>query len=190
MKIIIYFILFFCQFSLYAFDLSFERSFPYTNGHMIKAAMLNEQWDNEFDHTLSLTCSKSESLRICRPLCNDNVKCFLTLPYCEDCIGSDPVMNFLFTNVGLTILNSHKKIQDQNLLDLLRRDDVTILSGKSAFNSFESYSSFEQYERFKSLCFDKTEEPLLFVELIQHRLTLKPIAVWCKSGFFEVEVTY
>lgn len=141
-------------------NLVFEKS------NLVSLLSFEEFWNADLRPFLSLTCS-GENTKYCSMVCtlDDQSNCSIPMPVCRDCIGTSLLVTNIFEGMGIRYRNSGRIVELSEFFTFLQKSQFVTFSSKSVYNHVDSYDSPVLRNRFKSLCSEETEYPIVFFEI-------------------------
>lgn len=149
---------------------------------------LLEQWSTDYSPELKATCSSMDQL--CLTLCDNEFECTIPVKTCKDCIGTSVLMTNIFDRMGLGYRNSGKEIDSSELIELIRSGNFVTFTSKSVYNQTDSFDSAPMKARFKTLCPNDVDYPVVFFSLKERSSILSEVKyVACGSDIFAMTST-
>lgn len=147
-------------------------------------------WNNRFERLIGVSCSEKEEY-LCADLCQDYQKCEVKENYCGNCAGDNLFLRYFFSEIGQSIINQQNEMPKQEFTEILRLGNFVTLDAKSIFNFIDKFNSLEIRQRLSSLCPNKAESPLVFIEVHPYsREPEKVLAVACTDITRETNLFY
>ncbi|MCK5882767.1 MAG: hypothetical protein KAG61_03695 [Bacteriovoracaceae bacterium] len=126
------------------------------------AIQVNTGWTKNFKKILSVNCSEDDG-HLCANLCENYSSCEVEESYCRNCAGDNLFIKYLFKELGNRIQNGGDAVPADTFLEFIKEGNFTSLTSKSIYNFIDRYNSFATKEKFRSLCPNPTEYPIVFL---------------------------
>lgn len=157
------------------------------NSHSF-AFQVTPNWNAKFEKEITIECSEPAQ---CLEICDEEKSCTVKEETCTNCLGSDVFLTFIFNEMGRVIQNNQSEILATEVIDLIKSGFFTTINSKSVYNHVDSYNSLSLRRKFRSLCSDSTQYPLVFISQDNRNRKLDEILfVQCDNGFYQLEIDY
>lgn len=150
---------------------------------------IKAEWNKvSFEKELLVGCNQNDSY-LCIDLCNSEYSCKVKENYCRNCAGDNIFLKTIFNELGRTYQNSKNKISDDDFISFIKEDNFVTLTSKSIYNTIDKFNSPKLKRKFRSLCENPTEYPIVFLEVNPvSRVPEKVKYVGCSDNKFESEI--
>ena len=136
-------------------------------------------WSDRFERMINVSCQADEEY-LCADLCGEYQQCQVKEKICGNCTGDNMFLRYFFKEIGQSIVNQQKEMSKEELISILKQGNFVSLDAKSIYNFVDKFNSLQLRERFRSLCPNISEAPMVFLEV--HAYTREPekiLAVAC-----------
>ena len=145
------------------------------------AEVIQTNWTDKFRKTLTVSCSANEIF--CENLCGSSSFCQIEEGPCRDCIGTGLKINFIFSEIGQSILNSGKQVDLRALEELINSGEFVSLTAQDVYNIVDGVQSVETYKKFESLCPQDSVNQIIFLRVNPSTREIdRPEMVYCDLG--------
>lgn len=147
-------------------------------------------WSDRFERLINVSCQTDEEY-LCADLCGEYQQCQVKEKTCGNCTGDNIFLRYFFKEIGQSIVNQQREMPKEELVSILKQGNFVSLDAKSIYNFVDKFNSLELRERFRSLCPNISEAPMVFVEV--HAYTREPekiLAVACTDLTSDTSLFY
>ncbi len=155
-----------CQGKVYRFSGNSNFHHLELNNNIESNLSFEEYWSVELEPFLNINC-QGDYKSFCQKVCNVEAdkSCSIPMPVCRDCIGTSLLITNIFESMGIRYRNSGNHISNEVFSEYLSRKQFVTFSSKSVYNHVDSYDSQNLRNRFKSLCTEEIESPIVFFDI-------------------------
>ena len=145
-------------------------------------------WTQDFKKVLNVTCN-SDDAYLCADLCGEYASCQVREKFIKNAGGDNLFLRHFFNEIGTSLVNAETKIDNELFIAYLKRGNFATIDSRSIYNNIDKFNSFALKEKFRSLCPEPTEYPIVFVSVDHYTRELKGVsAVACTNSQNESDV--
>lgn len=150
------------------------------------AASFSSSWNKKFEKIVKMSCLEDDST--CERYCNNKTECLIPENVCHNCIGTSVSITYIFSYLGLNLMNSEEKVSIYEMTGLLKSGRFVSLTAKSIYNHVYSYNSISLRRKFRSLCSNGARNPIVFFDSNSGSKTIGKVRfVSCDEEIFLME---
>lgn len=150
---------------------------------VINAMSITTIWNTDFSKQLKIECDNNVE---CNQLIDQSI--LVDESFCEDCFSTDLNASFIFNGIGESITTGATEVSVSTLLDFIKFNEFVSITYDSPYDLISSGSTMQKRLKYRNLCVDATQDPILFFERNSYNEISMPRYIYCGENIFELEM--
>ncbi len=152
------------------------------------ALEFTSSWNQSLTKEVVMSCSQDDYQ--CREVCESETSCTFKEKTCTNCIGTNVYITNIFREMGRIYVNTLTSVSSDSLVELLSSGNFVTITSKSIYNQVDRFNSLGLRNRFKSLCENGAQYPVVFFDMNSKNDKIDEVLyVACDNEFFEMTAT-
>lgn len=148
------------------------------------AISININWNYNFKKDLVISCEEDQ---LCESYFGTQIA--IKESKCSDCFSTDLNQTFLFNGIGESITNSLIPVGEVEFYSYLIDNRFVSISYDSPYDLVTNDSAMKKRLKYRSLCEDPSQDPILFFDLSEKSEVSTPKYIYCgENQIFELEL--
>ncbi|MGE3610754.1 MAG: hypothetical protein AB7I27_14275 [Bacteriovoracaceae bacterium] len=131
--------------------------------NQVQAFEFLTKWNDELNQELIINCNEGEYL--CYQVCRQDSQCRIPQPYCQNCIGTSPILGILFQSLNMNYSRAFAKVDVKKFIALLNSGHFVSFDGNTPYNIFDPINSLKFSNELDKLCGQSLSQAIILGQL-------------------------
>lgn len=146
------------------------------------ALNINTLWNEDFSKNLVVDCAEDE-------MCQEffGTQSTIQEEICSDCFSTDLNATFIFNGIGESI-TAGESVSLSEFFSYLKLNNFVSISYDSPYDLITTSSTMQKRLKFRDLCEDYTQDPILFFDKSLSNEISTPRFIFCGETVYDLEM--